>query len=200
MNKIAIYGASGHGKVVANIAKLNGYKDIIYIDDGIDEFLSFESFLQKNLKIPIALGVGNNQIRAKVYKKCIDNALEIKTLIHPNAVISDNILIDEGTVIMSNVVINIDTVIGKCCIINTSSVIEHDNIIGDFVHISPQVACAGDVKIGNYSHIGIGSCIIQGITIGSHSIIGAGSVVVKNFSNKILAYGNPCKTIKEISL
>lgn len=199
MKKIAVYGAGGHGKVVANIAKLNGYEDIIYVDDGIDKFLSFESFLQKNLKIPIALGVGSNPIRQKVYKKCIDKALEVKTLIHPTAVISDNTSIDEGTVVMANAVINTDTVIGKCCIINTSSVIEHDNVIGDFVHISPQVACAGDVKIDDCTHIGIGSCIIQGIHIGSHSIIGAGSVVVKNIEKKTLVYGNPGKVIKEIS-
>lgn len=199
MKKIAIYGASGHGKVVAEIAKLNGYDDILYLDDGMNEYISFEDFLQKNLKIPIAFGIGNNQIRAKLYQKCISHTLEIKTLIHPNAVISNSVSIAEGTVIMAGTVINTDTKIGKCAIINTSSVIEHDNIIGDFTHLSPHVACAGDVKIGNYTHIGISSSIIQGISIGSNSIIGAGSAVVKNIDNYTLAYGNPCKIIKELS-
>jgi UDP-N-acetylbacillosamine N-acetyltransferase len=198
MNKIAIYGASGHGKVVAEIAKLNGFDNILYIDDGMNKHMSFNDFLQKNLNIPVAFGIGNNQIRAKLYQKCIDNALKIKTLIHPNAIISEHTQIAEGTVVMANAVINIDSTIGKCCIINTSCVIEHDNIIADFVHLSPKVACAGNVKIDNYSHIGIGSCLIQGITVGSYSIIGAGSVVVKNINHHILAYGNPCKQIKEI--
>ena len=200
MKKIAIYGASGHGKVVADIAKLNGYDDIVYIDDGQNEFISFKDFLQQNFKIPIAFGIGNNQVRAKLYQKCIDKELEVKTLVHPNAVISNSVTIAEGTVIMAGAVINADATIGECSIINTSSVIEHDNIIGNFVHISPQVSCAGDVKIGDYTHIGISSCIIQGIAIGSNSIIGAGSVVVKNIDNQTLAYGNPCKAIKEISL
>lgn len=31
--KIVIIGASGHGKVVANIAKLNGYDEILFLDD-----------------------------------------------------------------------------------------------------------------------------------------------------------------------
>lgn len=199
MKKIAIYGASGHGKVVAEIAKLAGYADILYLDDGINEYISFEDFLQKNLQIPIAFGIGNNYIRAKLYQKCIAHTLEIKTLIHPSAIISNGATIAEGTVIMAGTIINTDTKIGKCAIINTSSVIEHDNIIGDYVHISPQVACAGDVKIGAYTHVGIGSCIIQGISIGSNTIIGAGSAVVKNINNQTLAYGNPCKTIKELS-
>ncbi len=33
MNQLAIIGASGHGKVVADIAKKNGYTDIVFLDD-----------------------------------------------------------------------------------------------------------------------------------------------------------------------
>ncbi len=199
MKRIAIYGASGHGKVVADIARLNGYDEIIYIDDGENDYMTFEEFLEQDLQIPIAFGVGVNHIRAKLYQKCIENQLDIVTLIHPKAVIADNVTVRVGTVVMAGAVINSDATIGKCCIINTSSVIEHDNIIGDFAHVSPMVACAGNVKIGDYAHIGIGSCIIQGISIGSDSIIGAGSVVVKNIGNDTLAYGNPCKSIKDIN-
>jgi len=199
MKSIAIYGASGHGKVVAEIAKLHGYNNIIYIDDGANEHISFEDFLQQDLNIPIAFGIGDNQIRAKIYQKCIKNKLTIQTLVHPSASISNHAQIAEGTVVMANVVINVDTIIGKCCIINSSSIVEHDDVIGDFVHLSPHVACAGNVTINDYTHIGIGTCIIQGITIGSNSIIGAGSVVIKDIKSNILAYGNPCKAIKEIT-
>ncbi len=199
MKSVYIYGASGHGKVVADIAKLNGYDEILYIDDGDNDSISFEKFLAQDFQIPVAFGVGINHIRAKLYKKCIENNLEIATLIHPEATISDSTVLGEGSVVMAGAVINPDAKIGKCCILNTSSVIEHDNIIGDFVHISPQVACAGDVKVGMYTHIGIGSCIIQGITIGHDTIIGAGSIVVQNIENRKLAYGNPCKIIKDIA-
>ena len=199
MKQIAIYGASGHGKVVADIARLNGYDDILFIDDGIATYLSFERFVQQQLDIPVALGVGNAQVRARLYRRCREHGLSIETLVHPSAVLADGVIVGEGTVVMANSVINSDTDIGKCCILNTSCVIEHDNSIGDFVHIAPQVACAGGVKIGDYSHIGIGSCIIQGITVGSHTVIGAGSVIIKNIENHILAYGNPCKPIKELT-
>jgi len=198
MKKIAIYGASGHGKVVANIAKLNGYDEIIYVDDGENEFMTFESFLEKDLLVPLAFGVGINHVRAKLYEKCVENGLGVVTLIHPSAVLSSTVNIGEGSVVMAGVVLNEDADIGKCCIINSSCVIEHDNIIGDFTHISPLVACAGDVTIGDYTHIGIGSCIIQGVTIGSDSVVGAGSVVVTDIGNQKLAYGNPCEIIKGI--
>ena len=198
MNKIVIYGASGHGKVVADIAKLTGYDDILYIDDGDNDYMSFETFLKQNLQIPVAFGVGINYVRAKLYQKCIDNGLEVVTLIHPEATVSHSVILGDGTVVMAGVVINADTNIGRCCIINSSCVIEHNSIIADFVHVSPLVACAGDVTVGEYTHIGIGSSVIQGIKIGADSIIGAGSVVVNNIGNQKLAYGNPCKIIKGI--
>jgi len=196
--QIVIYGASGHGKVVADIAKLNGYDDILYVDDGDNEFMTFEAFLEQNLQIPVAFGVGINHVRAKLYQKCMKSGLEVITLIHPSAVLSSSVTVGEGSVVMAGAVINADVDIGKCCIINSSCVIEHDNVIGDFAHISPLVACAGDVTVGEYTHIGIGSCIIQGVNIGSDSIIGAGSVVVTDIEKQTLAYGNPCKTIKGI--
>ncbi len=197
MKPIVIYGASDHSKVVAEIARLNGYTKITHIDDGDNSFMSFNDFAKQDLQTPIAFGIGQNHIRAKLYQKCVNNDIKFITLIHPSAIISETVTIEEGTVVMANAVINADTKIGKACIVNTSCVIEHDNDIGNFVHISPQVACAGNVKIGDCTHIGIGSCIIQRIVIGSDTIIGAGSVVVQNIENQKLAYGNPCKCIKD---
>ena len=43
----------------------------------------------------------------------------------------------------------------------------------------------------------MGSNIIDGITIGNNVIIGAGSVVTKNIPDNVVAYGNPCKIIRE---
>jgi UDP-N-acetylbacillosamine N-acetyltransferase len=199
MKSIAIYGAGGHSKVVADIARKNGYHEIIYIDDKNTAFINFETFQKEYNNIPLVLGIGDNKIRENLYNKCKSSNINIETLIHPTSTLSNNVTIGEGTVIMANVVINADSYIGKGCILNTSCVIEHDNIINDFVHISPKVACAGKVQIGQSTHIGIGSSIIQNITIGSHSIIGAGSVVVEDIDSYTLAYGNPCKHIKGIN-
>lgn len=197
MKSIYIYGASGHGLVVADIARACGYDDIIFIDDGDNEYPSFED-IKKTNHILIAFGIGTNTIRAKLFDKVKVNGFRILTLIHPSSIISSSVTIDEGTVIMPNVVVNANTIIGKCTILNTSCVIEHECIIEDFAHISPNVSLAGDVKVGKYTHIGIGSSVIQGISIGSNCIIGAGSVVVKNMKDNIKAYGNPCKIIEEI--
>jgi len=196
MKQIYIYGASGHGLVVADIAKNSGYEKIIFIDDGNNSYPTFEE-IKNNNDIPIAFGIGNNSIRKKLFKKVKAHHFNIPHLIHSSAVISLDVDIGEGTVIMPQVVINTKSQIGRGVILNTSSVIEHENIIGDFVHISPKVALAGNVSIYEETHIGIGTCVIQGIKIGKNCMIGAASVVIRDIENKKIAYGNPCKVIKE---
>jgi len=54
------------------------------------------------------------------------------------------------------------------------------------------------VTIGNNVCIGGGSIILPGVTIGDNVTIGAGSVVTKSIPDNVLAYGNPCKVIREI--
>lgn len=197
MDKIYIYGASGHGLVVADIALSCGYKEIIFIDDGKLEYQKFED-IHKDYKTPIIIGIGDNKTRAKLQQKVKQEGFVVATLVHPSAIISSSITLGEGMVIMPNVVINAKASIGDGVILNTSCVIEHECKIGNFVHISPSVALAGNVQVGDFTHIGIGSSVIHGLNIGNDCIIGAGSVVVQNIDNKRLAYGNPCKVIKEI--
>lgn len=197
MKSIYIYGASGHGLVVADIAKACGYDNIIFCDDGQNTYHSFDD-IKANISIPIAFGIGSNIIRKKLFKKVQESGFQIVSLVHPSSIISSNVTIGKGTVVMPNVVVNSNSIIGKGVILNTSSVVEHECIIKDFAHISPNVSLAGAVIVGECTHIGIGTCVIQGISIGSNCLIGAGSVVVKSFYDKIKAYGNPCRKVKGI--
>ncbi len=197
LKTIYIYGASGHGLVVADIAKSCGYDEILFIDDGENQYPSFEE-IKNCTDIPIALGVGVNAVRKKLFEKVNAAGFEIATLVHKNATVSPSVTIGKGTVVMPHVVINANSVIGKGVILNTSCVIEHENIIEDFVHISPNVALGGDVQVGELTHIGIGSSVIQCLKIGSNCIVGAGSVVIHSIKNNTLCYGNPCKAVKEL--
>lgn len=191
MKSIYVYGASGHGLVVADLARSCGYDTIFWIDDGENEYPSFEE-IDKKMNIPIVIGIGDNKIRSIIFHKVLQVNMELITLVHPSAVVSQSATIGQGSVVMPNVVINAQTKIGCASILNSASVIEHENNIGDFVHISPNVALAGNVTILDYSHIGIGSSVKQGVVIGENSIIGVGSVVLKDIGNARIAYGNPC--------
>ena len=197
MDKIYIYGGSGHGLVVADMARVCGYKNIIHIDDGENEYASFEDIKNKK-HIPIALGIGDNRTRHFLFEKVIKSGFQVISLVHPSAIISASVTIGTGSVIMPNVVVNANSSIGKCVILNSSSVIEHENSIEDFSHISPAVVLSGKVTIKAFTHIGIGSCIKQGLTVGENCIVGAGSLVLKNIEDNKVCFGSPCQIIRNI--
>lgn len=197
MKQIYIFGASGHGKVVADIAKNSGYKVVAFIDDdeSKNEFCNLPCLRLHNVpkNSLIALAIGSNSARAKVAQKIIDANHTIATLIHKSAVVSESVKIGIGSVVMPLAIINADAKIGQGAIINSGAIIEHECNIGDFVHICPKVALAGNVNVGSFSWIGIGSSIIQGRNIGQNVMVGAGAVVIGDIADGKTAVGVPAK-------
>lgn len=55
------------------------------------------------------------------------------------------------------------------------------------------------ITIGNNVWIGAQVCVLPGVTIGDNSVIAAGSVVNKSIPPNVLAAGNPCRVIREIT-
>lgn len=55
-----------------------------------------------------------------------------------------------------------------------------------------------EVQICDDVFVGAGAIICPGVTIGEGSVIGAGSVVTKDIPPHSLAYGNPCRVVREI--
>lgn len=55
------------------------------------------------------------------------------------------------------------------------------------------------VHIGKNCWIGAGAIIVPGVTIGDNTVIGAGSVVTKDIPANVVAVGNPCKVLREIT-
>ena len=55
------------------------------------------------------------------------------------------------------------------------------------------------VRIGKNCWIGAGALILPGVTIGDNTVIGAGSVVTKDIPANVVAVGNPCRVMREIS-
>ena len=55
------------------------------------------------------------------------------------------------------------------------------------------------VHIGRNCWLGAGVLVLPGVTIGDNTVIGAGSVVTKDIPANVVAVGNPCKVLREIS-
>lgn len=55
------------------------------------------------------------------------------------------------------------------------------------------------IHIGNNVWIGAHSVILPGVTIGDNAVIGAGSIVTRDIPANVVAVGNPCRVMREIS-
>lgn len=203
-SKLLIIGASGHGKVVADVAmKMNRWESINFIDDdesikeimGIKVIDSTDSIVQYIDEYDIFVAIGNNQTRRKIQEKIKVLGASIPTLIHPSSILGIDVNIEEGTVIMAGVIINSSTSIGRGCIINTGATIDHDNIINDYVHISPGVNIAGTVEVGKETWVGIGARVSNNINITSNCIIGAGGVVIEDIDKSGIYVGIPIRKL-----
>ena len=118
-------------------------------------------------------------------------------LIHKSAEISEYTSMGVGVRIEPNVSIAGKTQVGNFVNINRNVSIGHDCIIEDFVTINPSCCIPGQVHIKEGSEIGLGVNILNNVVIGKNTIVGAGSLVTKNLPNNVVAYGSPCKIIKE---
>lgn len=200
VKKIGFYGASGHTKVLVEIAEKNKFEIAALYDDDpekknlLDYIIINDRSVFDQEDMRWIVGIGNNTIRKKIVS---ENRLQYMTLIDNKSTISERTTIGTGTVIMPGVTINSSVVIGEHSIINTNSSIDHDCRVGNFVHISPNATLCGNVEVGEGTHIGAASVIIPGIKIGKWCIVGAGSVIIRDIPDNTSMVGNPGRQIRK---
>ncbi len=198
--KLLVYGASGHGKVVASAAKASGYDVLGFIDDNPakSSFFNYEvrTLEHWSVEVAIALGIGDPRQRKRVFCKLVAANRTITTITHPGACIDPSAILGPGTVVFAGSVVAADVSCGAACIINHGATVDHDCVLSDYVHICPGSNIAGNVSIGEGSCVGIGSAIIQGISVGEWVVIGGGSVVISSVANNLTLAGCPAKPLK----
>ncbi len=211
MKDIAIFGAGGFGREVKTIIDaINDieptYKIIGFFDDNIDkgEILNgievlggIKELNQYHKPLALAIGIGIPVIKTKVISKINNSQITYPTLIHPNAIISqDDVRIDEGSIICAGNIITCNIAIGRFVTLNLMCTVGHDTIIGDFASFMPSVNISGEVKIHPLVYIGTGAKIINQIEIGESTTVGAGAIVAKSLPQFCTAVGIPAKPIK----
>jgi sugar O-acyltransferase (sialic acid O-acetyltransferase NeuD family) len=212
MEQVLVFGIGGHANVVIDVIEKEGrYSVSGVIDHRHQPFKSMAPFLGNYAHLGTdndigrlgiqhgIVAVGDNWIRKKIVTKILSLLPEFKfiTAIHPSAQIARGVEMSPGTVIMAGACINADTRIGAHCIINTRASIDHECVIEDFASIAPGVTIGGNVRVGYGSAVGLGASVIHKVSIGARSLIGAGAVVVKDLPENVVAYGVPCRVIRE---
>lgn len=204
MNRLIIIGASGHGKVVADIAKKNGYRDIVFLDSNPSvtvcagyPVLGPDTMLA-DMEGDVCIAIGNTKARKRLM---LQNAgRRFPCLIHPAATIADGVFVGEGTVIMAGAVVNPCVRIGRGCILNTASSVDHDCSVSDFVHIAVGAHVCGTVAIGEETWVGAGATISNNVVVCGGCMIGAGAVVIKDIKTQGTYIGVPARIQKDSGL
>jgi sugar O-acyltransferase (sialic acid O-acetyltransferase NeuD family) len=207
--RLLIVGASGHARVVADIARRVGSFEITGVCNrsGAGEFEGIP-VIARDIDVPAlwrakafdlaCIAIGDNWDRAHAVQliSCEEPEIAFATLIHPRAIVADPANVGEGTVVMAGAIVNPGAVIGRHAVLNTNCSVDHDCQIGDFASVSPGAALGGNVKLGYCSFVGIGAAVNQGISMGDHTVVGAGAVVVRNFGDRLVAVGVPAKELR----
>lgn len=206
---IMVFGASGHAKVVIDIAEKAGVHVLgLYDDDaalhgkqvygytvngGKEALLTSRDRFMEHCFV---VAIGSNAARSKIAAWLIANGYTLsEALVHPSALLARGVLIGKGSVVMAAAVINSDTRVGQNAIVNTGAIIDHDCVIGDGVHVAPGVTICGGVSVGDRTMIGAGAVIHPNLHIGEGVIVGAGATALKDVENGMTVVGSPARPI-----
>lgn len=202
VSPLLIFGAGGHGRVLADAALLANQWDCILVSDrrlpknqsdmfpGVP-FVTAAAALALDPSVHIA--IGNNQFREK--EAGVWGHERLVTVVHPAAVVSVFSSVNSGCFLAAGAVVGPLARVGMGVIINHCAVVDHDVEVGAFSHIAPNASLGGHAKLGRRVLVGSGAVVLPSIVVGDDVTIGAGSVVNANLLEPGTYAGIPARKL-----
>jgi acetyltransferase EpsM len=192
LRPLIIYGGGGHGKSIIELVQaMNVYTIAGVIDDGLpqgSEVMGFpviggtqnlEGLFSKGIHLAVNAvgGIGDIEIRIRIFENLREVGFDFPTLIHPRAMIEPSAVVAPGVQVFPHVYVGTHARIGFGVLLNTGVIVSHDCLIGDFAGLAPGAVLAGEVKVGEKVQIGMGVTVNLGLSIGEGALIGNSAVV-----------------------
>ena len=208
---LAIFGASGQGKEVREIADYQNavekrWSDIVFIDDNKPEgsFMGLElmqlnTAIERYQEIEFVIAVGEPKTKKKICERLLSLNCELGSVISPDSQVSPYCKLGKGLVIKRGAIISADAIIGDDTTIQSYACIGHDAIIGKHCQISTHVDIGGQTIVGDCVFVGLNAPVRELLKIGDNAIISAGAVVLKDVDSNVTVMGNPARVISRNS-
>lgn len=209
MKPLAIIGSRGHGRCMADIARLSGLTVAGFIDstrtpgevaseDGLrvlggDALLEKAEFLAAH---SIGVGIGDPATRRRYGVQLRERGACLPPIVNPSSFISPHARIGAGVLLMGFNAVNHGAVLEDFTALDWHATVGHGARLGEAVFVGPGANIAGDVVCGAETFIGIGARVVEKKKIGSGCVVGAGAVVVKDVGNGLVVVGNPARPIE----
>lgn len=199
---LLVFGAGGHGRVVADAALAQGRWARVRVADR-DPARTGESLLPgmpveaagqaiaASTEVHVAIGSA-----AAREREAQAIGLPLVTVVHPEASVSAHADIGEGSFVAARAVVAPGARLGRCVIVNHGAVVDHDVRVGDFTHIAPLVALGGNVQVGERVLVGAGATVLPGVRIGNDIVVGAGAVVREHLEAPGVYAGVPARRVR----
>jgi sugar O-acyltransferase (sialic acid O-acetyltransferase NeuD family) len=194
--KKALIGNGGHAREVMSQMEIELFRFVSdeYWKEGDSKLLPLSKF--DTDKYVVMVAIANSKDREDVVKS-LPEKTQYFTFIHPTAqIMSDDIIIGEGSFIGANSIITCNIKIGNHCLLNRGVHIGHDSIIGDYFSAMPGSVVSGNVTLGDKVYLGTNSSIREKITICNDVIIGLNTGIVKDIKDSGTYVGCSIKKIK----
>jgi sugar O-acyltransferase (sialic acid O-acetyltransferase NeuD family) len=121
---------------------------------------------------------------------------KFETLIHPSAMIADDVQIGQGSIIYPNVVVLSNVRIGQHVTILSGTVLNHDVELGDWSILGSGAMLSGAVKVSRACYLGTSCAIREGVKIGAGSLVGIGAAVTCDVAPDTVVAGVPAKFLR----
>lgn len=198
---LVIFGAGGHGRVVADAALCAAYWQVVATDrnpalcqgqllPGVSLVAIQEAQPQSNA---VHVAIGDNAARERESRSL--GCQRLVTVQHPAASVASVSQIAPGCFIAAQAVVAPGACLDIGVIVNHAAVVDHDCAVGAFSHIAPAAVLGGGVHLGQRVLVGAGAVVQPGLRITDDTVIGSGAVVCSHIDAAGTYIGIPARRV-----
>lgn len=179
---LLVLGAGGHGRSVAEAARLSGQFEVVgFLDDALPvghsvmgrpvlgSLASWGSHAQVAQQVIVA--IGNNTLRAALIEQLAQGGLVLATVVHPKAFVSPSATVGNASAIMAGAMVGTEAQLGLGTIVNTGAVVDHHALVQDFGHLGVNASMAGGSVLGRGAWMQAGSALGYGVAVAAGVVL-----------------------------